>query len=237
MNEVSLETFCKQAGISELFGRFDEMQKFVDLFVEKNKAINLTKFEGCEEFYSKHIYDAFMVCQFFKIKSGMKVADLGTGGGLPGIPLAILHPEAQFTLIDSVQKKIKCVSGFADELKLDNVEAISERLELIGQDKKYRETFDLVLARALAPLPTLLELAMPLVKTGGTFIAMKGPGYLEEINGADNAMRQLKISLPTVERYELPDEAGKRYLLFFSKKKPTPPQYPRRIGVPKKSPL
>ena len=95
MEFLPFKTFCKEAGISLECERVDAMQKFADLFMEKNKVINLTRLKGCEEFYGKHIYDAFMICQFFDIKFGMKVADLGTGGGLPGIPLAILHPQAK----------------------------------------------------------------------------------------------------------------------------------------------
>lgn len=235
--ELPFSTFCKEAGLRITCDHLAALQKFVDLYTEQNKVINLTRFSTCEEFFKKHIIDALMVTPFFDIRAGMRVADVGTGGGLPGIPLAILNPNTHFTLVDSVQKKIRCVQEFIHSLGLKNVVAMAERLEAVGQDKQFRETFDLVISRALAPLPILLELAMPLVKIGGTFIAMKGPHYSDEIMGAQNAMKELKINQPSVEFYELAEEAGKRTLLIFKKDTPTPSRYPRRVGTPNKSPL
>ncbi|QQR83770.1 class I SAM-dependent methyltransferase [Candidatus Peregrinibacteria bacterium] len=147
-----------------------------------------------------------------------------------------MNPEVSFTLIDSVQKKMTAVQEFADQLGLKNVTTLSDRLELIGRDSKYRERFDHIVSRALAPLPTLLELAIPLLDREGEFIAMKGPGYLEEVHLADRAMEILNVTQPTVERYEL-KELGYRYLLRFKKTKGVPHLYPRRVGVPKKAPL
>ena len=237
MTNDELTSLCKEAELSISADKQKILKKFVDLFIKKNKVINLTKIKSKEEFLIKHIIDALFVNQFLDIKKNIKVADLGTGGGLPGIPLAILHPDASFTLIDSVKKKIKCVKEFIDKLNLNNVIGLSDRLEIIGQDKKYREQFDLVLARALAPLPTLLELAMPLVKVGGHFIAFKGPGYFAEINEADKAMKILEAEMPKVEFYELPKKMGKHYLLIFKKNKSTPKAYPRKVGMPEKKPL
>jgi len=213
------------------------LEKFINLFVEKNQHINLTKINDEEEFIIKHIIDSLLIGQIIDIKPNTQIADLGTGGGLPGIPLAILNPKCRFTLIDSVQKKIKCVDEFTSNLDINNVIGLSDRLETIGQNKKYREQFDTVIARALAPLPILLELALPLVRIGGIFVAMKGPSYLEELSRSVNAMKQIKIERPTIKTYELPDGMGKRYLLVFKKANPTPKGYPRNVGVPKKQPL
>lgn len=237
MTDFSLKSLCGQVDLDISENTIGLLEKFVYIFTEKNKVINLTKINSHEEFLIKHIIDSLLVNRFLNVRSGMKIADLGTGGGLPGIPLAILNPNAGFTLIDSVQKKIVCVKEFAAQLHLNNVIGLSERLEVIGKDKKYREQFDVVVARALAPLPVLLELALPLVKVGGIFVAMKGPACLEEINEATNAIKQLNIGLPRVEKYDLPDNIGKRSLLIFEKKKPIPNIYPRRVGVPNKSPL
>jgi len=232
-----LKSLCQQFGLALSSEKLQSLELFVDLFIKKNKVINLTRFKNRDEFIIKHILDSLFLTQFFNIKPGMKIADLGTGGGLPGIPLAILYPKSDFTLIDSVQKKISCVDEFAKQLKLNNVEAVAERLEVIGQDPDYREQFDLVLARALAPLPTLLELCIPLVKKGGQFVALKGPAYLEEINKAHHAIKELKLDLPRAERYDLPEDGGKRFLLIFDKKRSMPKQYPRRVGMPKKRSL
>ncbi|MBN2096011.1 16S rRNA (guanine(527)-N(7))-methyltransferase RsmG [Candidatus Peregrinibacteria bacterium] len=237
MTFLPFDSFCKEAGLSLTCQKITALQQFAGIFFEKNKVINLARCGSCEEFYRKHLLDALMANQFFTIEPGMKVADLGTGGGLPGIPLAILYPKAQFTLIDSVEKKLCCVREFAEKLKLMNIKTSSKRLEVLGQDTAYREIFDLVMSRALAPLPTLLELALPLTKVGGTFIAMKGPNYESELNDAAHAMKVLQISPPEVKYYELTGEAGKRVLLIFKKLFPTPAQYPRRDGIPKKNPL
>ena len=236
-NQNMLKSILQQSSLNIPDNKIRLLKKFIDLFIEKNQHINLVKINDEKEFIIKHIIDSLLIDQLINIKPNTTIADLGTGGGLPGIPLAILHPKCRFTLIDSMQKKIRCTEEFAHQLSLNNIIGLSDRLEAIGQDKKYREQFDTVIARALAPLPVLLELALSLVKIGGVFIAMKGPGYLEEINEASNAIKQLKIGLPSVEKYELPDEMGIRYLLIFQKNKPTPHQYPRNVGVPNKSPL
>jgi len=237
MTNSQLKSECGKLDLKITDSQAGLMQKFITLFIERNKSINLAKINSEKEFVIKHILDSLTISKFIDFKPNSKVADLGTGGGLPGIPLAILFPDTSFTLVDSVQKKIRCVEEFTSRLKLNNINCLSDRLEAIGQDKKYREQFDLVIARAIAPLPVLLELALPLVKKGGLFIAMKGPGYKEEINEAANALKQLRIGLPKVEKYELPEGIGTHYLLMFRKNKPTPSIYPRRTGIPNKNPL
>lgn len=216
------------------------LNEFIKIFIEKNQHINLTKINDEKEFVIKHIIDSLFVGKMVNIKPDARVADLGTGGGLPGIPLAITNPKAEFTLIDSVQKKIRCVEEFALKLDLNNITILSDRLETIGRDKQYREKFDVVIARALANLPTLLEFGLPLVKIGGIFVAMKGPNYSEELNGSANAIKKLQILSATAEqilKYELPDDMGERYLLIFKKTNSTPSQYPRQVGIPEKKPL
>lgn len=231
-----LNDYFEQVGLDLSSDQEAKLSQFVDLFLAKNEELNLARFSDRKEFLVKHILDSLMAERFMNLKAGMKVADIGTGGGFPGIPLAILHPEVEFTLIDSVQKKITAVQEFADTLGLPNVSTLSGRLEAIGHSD-LRERFDVVVARALAPLPVLLELATPLVKVGGVFVSLKGPGYLEEIIEADAATQLLKLPVPTAERYDLPDDMGKRYVVTFEKKKPTPPRFPRRDGMPKKKPL
>ena len=232
-----MKQLFQQSGLIIPQQRIEKLEEFVNFFITKNEVINLTKIHSKEEFLIKHILDSLIAESLMSIIPSQKIADIGTGGGLPGIPLAIMHPESDFTLIDSVQKKIRCVSEFAGQLNLNNITVLSDRLEFIGQDKNYREQFDGVVSRALAPLNTLLELAIPLVKVGGQFIALKGKGYLEEIHFADRAIKELRLGMPKVERYELPDNMGYRYLLFFKKTKSTKKIYPRRVGVPKKAPL
>jgi 16S rRNA (guanine527-N7)-methyltransferase len=237
MTNDQLKSLIQESGLRIAENKLILIDRFTDLFIEKNKLINLTKINNREEFLIKHIIDSMILDKYVEMKPNKQVADLGTGGGLPGLLLAIMHPENRFTLIDSVQKKIRCIEEFASQLKLNNVSGLSDRLEELGQNKKYRESFDIVIARALAPLPVLLELAIPLVKTSGIFVAMKGPGYLEELSNAANAMKELKIIMPKIEKYELPKSMGTHYLLLFKKDRPTSNAYPRRVGVPSKHPL
>ncbi len=232
-----IEALCENAGIHLSKSQYAALERFADLMEAKNKVLNLTNIRDRATFMVKQILNSLMLDQFVDFKSGMSVADLGTGGGFPGIPLAIAHPEVQFLLVDSVQKKIRAVEEFADQLGLKNVKTLSERIEVLGQNPDYRQRFDLVTAQALAPLPVLLELATPLAKVGGLFVAMKGPNYLEELAQSKNGMKCLKLGEPKIESYELPEGAGSRYLLIFNKTQPTPSQYPRAVGVPNKKPL
>lgn len=235
---MDLSSLLKSAGLSISPEAVKKLEHFARLFLEKNEEINLiSRFASEDDFLVKHIVDSLMISSFLGLKPGMEVADVGTGGGLPGIVLAILFPEVQFTLMDSREKKLVAVEGFAETLDLRNVTTVAERLEVIGRDPNYREHFDMVVARALAPLLTLLELCIPLVKKGGQFASLKGPGYLEEIDEAHNAIKQLKLDYPKAERYQLPNDEGRRFVLLFDKMKPTPPQYPRRVGMAKKRPL
>jgi len=237
MNDIDLKSLASKNGIKISEEKIGLLEKFIRLFTEKNNIINLTKINSGKEFLIKHILDSLFVDKLVKIRPSQKVADIGTGGGLPGLPMAIMNPESYFTLIDSVQKKIKCVNEFASQLNLKNTTGLSGRLEDIGRDKKYRENFDIVLARALASLPVLLELAIPLIKKGGVFVAMKGPKYEDELKSALNAEKFLKMSAPEIIKYDLPDEMGTRFLLIYRKENQTPNMYPRRTGVPEKSPL
>jgi 16S rRNA (guanine527-N7)-methyltransferase len=232
-----IETLCKNAGVKLSKGQIQLLERFTELMEAKNKVLNLTSIRDPKEFRIKQILNSLMVGKFVDFKPGQSVADLGTGGGFPGIPLAIAYPETLFFLVDSVQKKIRAVQEFAEQLGLKNVKALSERIEVLGQDLDYRQRFDYVTAQALAPLPVLLELAIPLVKVGGQFIAMKGPSYNEEITLSKNAMNSLKLNELKIESYELPEGAGSRYLLVFHKTVATLPKYPRAVGVPNKSPL
>jgi len=185
----------------------------------------------------KHIFDSLTPIRFLKLKKGMYIMDLGTGGGIPGIPIAILYPSINFVLVDSVQKKVDAVREFADELKLRNVKVINARAEELGRNPVHRNEYDIVLARALAPLPILVEYCVPLIHLYGYVIAYKGPDYIEELSMAKNAITKLKAERPKIFHYKLPNKMGERSIIQITKKQVTPEIYPRRVGVPKKNPL
>lgn len=232
-----IEMLCENAGIPLPKEQLLALGRFAELVEAKNKVLNLTSIRDPREFMIKQVLNSLYFRKFVPLRAGSLVADLGTGGGFPGLPLAITHPESHFWLVDSVQKKVKAVEEFAHQLGLGNVKTSSERLETLGHYSEYRGRFDVVTAQALAPLPVLLELATPLVKTEGLFVAFKGPNYVEELAQSRRAMAELKLHAPIIESYSLPDNMGERFLLIFKKTNGTPLKYPRGIGVPNKHPL
>ena len=161
--------------------------------------------------------------------------DLGTGGGLPGLVLALQHPEVHWTLVDATAKKVDAVAGFARELGLNNVAVVAGRAESLGVDRAYRGRFQGVVARALAPLPTLVELARGFLPAGGLLVAMKGPAWEDEVAAAGGALRRLQMTVVSTDR--LPDRARETWVVTMRADGPPPAGYPRRDGLPKHDPL
>jgi len=235
MND-NMKGWLDEHGVAINEEQFSKLAKYLQLLKKKNEEFNLTRITDNREAWIKHILDSLMAAPFID-KPGMKIADIGTGGGLPGIPLAILFPSAKFTLVDSTQKKVEALAEFVSQLGLKNVDCLATRVETLAHMEGHREEYDLVLARALAPLRTLIELAVPLIHPYGNVIAYKGPEYLNELLLATNATAKLRCEAPRVFQYSLPEDMGERTLLKITKKDPSPDLYPRRDGVPTKNPL
>ena len=161
--------------------------------------------------------------------------DLGTGGGLPGLVLAIAHPQVAWTLIDATAKKITAVEEFAAALELGNVTAVARRAEALAHDAQYRGHYDGVVTRALAPLPTLVELARGFLRRGGRLVALKGPGASTELNDAQSALERLHLRVSPLER--LPYDGRESWVVTMTAENDPPAGYPRRDGVPKSDPL
>ncbi len=213
------------------------LQKLWDLLKEENLKKNLVADAEAPDFWVKHIEDSLSAAPLIEAIGAKKVLDLGTGGGLPGLVLSLACPGVSFTLVDSVQKKLDSVALMAKALGLTGVTTLCGRAEELARDEKYRERYDVALARAVAPLNILLELLAPFVKPGGYIISYKGPNYVVELAEADNAMRELLLESPEVKHYTLSEGVGERALLIFRKPVRVPPQYPRRTGIPEKRPL
>lgn len=209
-----------------------KFEKFLEIFMETNSQINLSAIRDADWIIEKHFIDSLMLAALYEIHG--EVADMGTGGWFPGIPLAIVHPEAQFTLIDSVGKKLKCIDSFVDNLELSNVDTLNGRAEEIGQDPEHREQYDLVVSRATAYFPTLLEYVIPLLKVGWVFAAYKLADK-EELKTTKKALARLWGKLMKVKNYHLADQ--ERTIVFIEKIAPTHKKYPRKIGIPLKDPI
>lgn len=232
----SFKGWMDEFGVDITEQQFSKLSQYLQLLKGKNEELNLTRITDNREAWIKHILDSLMAAPFFN-KPGLKVADIGTGGGLPGIPLAILFPSARFILIDATEKKVAAVAEFARALDLGNVHVMAGRIETLAHTAGYREDFDLVLSRALAPLRVLVELSVPLIHPYGKVICFKGPEYISELSDARNAVEALRCEPPRVFQYALPEGMGDRTLLMITKKTVTDKKYPRRDGIPSKRPL
>ena len=208
----------------------DRFEIYHRLLSEWNEKMNLTAITDPVAVAEKHFADSLAALPY--LKPGMKVVDVGTGAGFPGVPLLIMEPGLELTLADSLQKRLTFLDALLKELGL-KAALVHGRAEDLGQNKLYREQFDAALSRAVANLPVLLELTTPFVRVGGTAIAYKGDAD-QELESAKTAAFLLHVKLRGVD---LDSNLGKRCLIFADKIAPTPRSYPRKAGTPSKKPL
>lgn len=218
-------------GQMELFARYD------DFLIDNNLRVNLTRIIDPCEVAVKHFGDSLTLLAQDIFPPGATVIDVGTGAGFPGIPLAICRSDLQVTLVDSLRKRIAFLNELIQVLGLSNVTLVWGRAEELGQNPQYRERFDIVIARAVAPLKVLAELCLPLVKRNGVFLAMKGPKADEEVEAAAKALKTVGGTLVCTNTVVLPLLSEIRSLVHISKSNPTPPGYPRKAGTPERQPL
>ncbi len=219
----------------------EQFATYYRMLVEWNEKMNLTGITERSEVYGKHFWDSLVIRSFPEWKRYAahrgSVLDLGTGAGFPGVPLAICFPSVQFTLCDSLQKRLRFLDAVTSELGLKNVSLVHGRAEDLGRDKAYRSRFDVVAARAVARLNALLELTCPFVKPGGAVLAYKGPGIEGELDDGKRAAKVLNAAVERVETFELPEGMGTRSIVVVGQRAPVPPAYPRRPAILQKSPL
>ena len=216
--------------------QIEQLDKYYELLIEKNKVMNLTAITEFDEVIVKHFADSLSICTVMP-DDIHTICDLGTGAGFPGIPMAIAYPNIQFTLIDSLNKRIKFLQEVVDCIGLDNVTLVHARAEEAGRNKIYREQFDLVVSRAVANIATLSEYCLPLVKIGGYFISFKSGDINNEIELSGKAINKLGGKLEKPIFFSLPDTDISRSFLIIDKEKNTPKVYPRKAGTPSKEPL
>ena len=212
-------------------------ERYEKELLEWNSRFNLTAIRDSEGIRSKHFLDSMTCILAWGEVVPNNLIDIGTGAGFPGIPLKILVPNLQLTLVESVGKKVEFCKFIVDALNLDKVQVIQARAEDIGQNQLYREKYDWAVARAVANLPVLAEYLLPLVKVGGGAIAQKGESGPAEAQKADQAIHLMGGRLRQLIPVSLPGVVEERYLVVMDKIAATHAQYPRRVGIPSKKPI
>lgn len=214
-----------------------QYERYFELLVEWNEKINLTAITEKDEVYLKHFYDSIApIVQGLIENQPIRLLDIGAGAGFPSLPMKILFPELDVTIIDSLNKRINFLHLLAEELGLSGVHFYHGRAEDFAQDKAFRAQFDIVTARAVARMQVLSELTIPYLKVGGRLLALKASNAPEELEEAKNALNLLFSKVEDNLQYALPN-GDPRYITIVEKKKETPNKYPRKAGMPNKRPL
>lgn len=235
LNEFGIELTDEQMKLFE---------EYRDILISNNKKFNLTSITEPDDIEILHFIDSINIIPYIRecLKSnqkdfnGLNLIDVGTGAGFPGIPLKIIFPKLNLVLVDSLNKKVNFLKELTEQLKLEGVSCIHSRAEDLARDVKFRDKFDISIARALAPMNLLSEYCMPFVKTGGIFIAMKSKNE-EEIINAKNAIKLLGGEIKEIKEYYLKKDDLYRKLIIIKKNSKTPHKYPRKAGIPKKNPI
>ncbi|MEW9699624.1 16S rRNA (guanine(527)-N(7))-methyltransferase RsmG [Paenibacillus sp. SI8] len=217
--------------------QLQQFELYYKTLVEWNEKMNLTAITEREQVYMKHFYDSLSLSFFYSMDQVNSLADIGSGAGFPSIPLKIVFPHIKITIVDSLNKRILFLRELVGLLGLNDTECVHGRAEDISRMPAYRDRFDLVTARAVARLSVLNEFCLPFAKKGGTFIAMKGSEIDEELTEASYSLSELKGKLRQVNRMKLPVEESVRHFVEIDKVAITPAKYPRKAGLPLKSPL
>ena len=224
IDKIRFTDLCIRNGITLDNTALDRFDLFASLLVEWNKKMNLTAITEPQEIEVKHFLDCLLVQEYFDFSSVKTAVDIGAGAGFPSIPLLICNENVEFTLVDSLNKRLDFLSVVCKELGI-NANLIHSRAEELGQDEDFRESFDLALARAVAPMNVLSEYCLPFVKSGGSFVALKGSN--DDITPAQNAIKTLGGELVNNVSYKLND-GDLRTLAIVKKISQTPTQYPRK---------
>lgn len=217
--------------------QLNRFAQYYEMLIEKNKVMNLTAITEFDEVIEKHFLDSISLGAVIDLTQPLKVLDLGTGAGFPGIPLKIVYPDLQITLADSLNKRILFLQEVIEALGLEGIEAVHGRAEEMARNVTFREQYDLCVSRAVANLSTLSEYCLPFVVTGGKFIPYKSGEITEEVENAKNAVSRLGGSISDIHKFSFGENDLHRSFVMIDKVKKTPKTYPRKAGTPSKQPL
>jgi 16S rRNA (guanine527-N7)-methyltransferase len=231
------EANMREKGITLSSEQLNQFEMYYETLVEWNEKMNLTAITDKAEVYLKHFYDSITASFYFDFTKPFHLCDVGAGAGFPSIPLKIVFPHIEVTIVDSLNKRISFLNHLANVLKLENVHFIHDRAETFGVNPLYRENFEVVTARAVARMSVLSELCLPLVKVGGHFIAMKAAHANDELEVGQKAITTLGGKVEEIFTFTLPMEESERNILIIKKEKQTPKKYPRKPGTPGKTPI
>ncbi|MCT4618124.1 MAG: 16S rRNA (guanine(527)-N(7))-methyltransferase RsmG [Marinisporobacter sp.] len=238
MNSIEiLQKGSEELGLTLNEDQMDQFLKYKDLLIEWNEKINLTAITDEKEVMIKHFLDSLCCMTLPFIKENDKVIDVGTGAGFPGIPINIYYPNVELTLLDSLNKRIKFLQEVCENVGLKSVDFQHGRAEDFGQNKNFREKYDVAVARAVAPLNVLCEYCLPFVKVGGYFVCQKGPNIDEEMKTSKKAIEVLGGRFVEKKDIKLPFSDITHNIVVIEKIKKTPTKYPRKAGTPTKKPL
>ena len=232
---IIIDEYLKELEIGLSEKQKEQFFKYMNLLIEWNEKINLTAIVEPKEIILKHFVDSLTISKY--IKENSYVADVGTGAGFPGIPLKILREDVNIVLVDSLNKRINFLNEVINELGLKDIKAIHSRAEEFGQNKDYREKFDVATSRAVANLATLSEYLVPLVKVNGMCLCMKGPDIEDEANAGKKAVEILGGTITNIYKFNLPKSDIGRAVVKITKTKQTHKKYPRKAGLPSKEPI
>lgn len=232
--EVFFENELKKNNIKLEKSQYEKYYIYMKNVLEWNTKINVTAVRDEENFIIKHYIDSLMISNY--INNGVKIVDIGTGAGFPGIPLKLYNENIDITLIDSINKKLNVIRESIKELNLEKIDIIHSRAEDLAVKNGYRENYDIVTTRAVSNLSTILEYMMPFIKIGGYAICMKGPNYNEELDAAKNAIKILGGKLESIENFNI-DTEYERNIIVVKKIEKTPKRFPRSGNKPLKEPI
>ena len=232
---AAIKDEVRRAGVEIDDGQAEKLLRYMKAILEKNKELNLTSIKDESEFIRLHLADSAEAASVPEYGDAERIIDIGTGAGFPGVVLAVLSPEKEFVLLDSLKKRLAVIEELTAGLGIGNVTCLHMRAEEAGRDGRLRESFDMAVSRAVAELPVLLEYALPLVKVGGTVVSYKGTAAEEEVEKSSSALTILGGAVKDILHTGV--KGSEHRLVVIKKQESSPQRYPRKPGKPARNPL